>query len=414
MRTRVGLVGIAVVLSLGPLGALGAAGAPLTAAAADPRPAVLYLNADGGPVRGGRDAPADNRASALGPSRMRAAVPPFGGSPEQWKEIVACVRQGFAPFAVEVTTARPAKGAYSMIMVGGSPAILHKKDQENLGGYAPVGDGRDRSLVGFVFPETVANDSGKLCQAILHESGHLFGLDHVYACEDPMSYYRCGEQRFLERAEPCGESEPRLCTYPDGVTAKAQSSAALLAAHVGWKGGVAPERKSEPPAYLSLPLLAALDDVIPNEADDDDAGAQPSSDAAASDNAAIVAAADLAAAKAADLAKRRATTAAVARLDVRGLAEQPGGAFIELVVVARSDRHVADVALQWTSAVEKLTFACADLAAGKDPAASCHRQGDVFTFRIRAGTGQRMVRALALDGRDMWLLSDSAMLTFTP
>lgn len=410
MRALAGLVGIAVMVSLAAPGSRAAA-APGRAARPAPRPAVIYLNADGGPVRGGRDSPTDNRASALGPPSMRAAIPPFSGSPEQWKEIVACVRQGFAPFAVDITTSRPAKAPYSMIMVGGSPAILHKQNLDNLGGYAPVGDGAERALVGFVFPETVENDSAKLCQAILHESGHLLGLDHVYACEDPMSYYRCGTQRFLEREEPCGESEPRLCRYPGGATRKAQSSAALLAEHVGWRGGVAPERKSEPPAYAALPVLAALDEVFAHEATPDATAeaAQPESH-----NAAIVAAADAAAAKAAEVARRRAATAAVARLDLRGLAEQPGGTFIELVVVAHSDRHIADVALQWTSALEQLTFACADLATGKDPAATCHRQGDVFTFRVRAGTGQRLVRALALDGRDMWLLSGAATLTFTP
>lgn len=167
----------------------------------------------------------------------------------------------------------------------------------------------------------------------------------------------------------------------------------------------------EPPAYAALPVLAALDEVFAHEATPDATAeaAQPESH-----NAAIVAAADAAAAKAAEVARRRAATAAVARLDLRGLAEQPGGTFIELVVVAHSDRHIADVALQWTSALEQLTFACADLATGKDPAATCHRQGDVFTFRVRAGTGQRLVRALALDGRDMWLLSGAATLTFTP
>lgn len=394
MRALAGLFGIAVMVSLAAPGSRAAA-APARGARQAPRPAVIYLNADGGPVRGGRDSPTDNRASALGPPSVRAAIPPFSGSPEQWKEIVACVRQGFAPFAVDITTTRPAKPPYSMIMVGGSPALLHKQHLDNLGGYAPVGDGAERALVGFVFPETVENDGAKLCQAILHESGHLLGLDHVYACEDPMSYYRCGTQRFLEREEPCGESEPRLCRYPGGVTKKAQSSAALLAEHVGWRSDVAPERKTEPPAYAALPVLATLDEVFAHETTPDaPEAAQPQDH-----NAAIVAAADAAAARAADLAQRRAATAAVARL--------------ELVVVAHSDRHIADVALQWASALEQLTFACADLATGKDPAAACHRQGNVFTFRVRAGTGQRLVRALALDGRDMWLLSGAATLTFT-
>lgn len=312
------------------------------------------------------------------------------------------MRQGFAPFAVEVTTERPAQPGYSMIVVGGAPALIHNPD--NLGGYAPVGDGAERSLVGFVFPEAVKNQTDKICQAVLHESGHLLGLDHVYACEDPMSYFSCGTQRFLETEELCGENEPRACTYPGGTTSKAQSSALLLAKNVGWRDGVAPKPSAAPPAYLALPVLTSLEDVMPDD-DDDDAAAG----ARKGESANAVAAADAAQ----EIARARAATAAVARLDVRGYEVQRGGDFISVVVVARSDRHVHDAALQWNSALEKVTFTCAELRAGKNPDASCQRQGNVFSFRIRAGTGQRELRALALDARNMWLLTGTAAITLT-
>lgn len=367
------------------------------AAAATPRPATIYLNGLGGPMQGGRDDPGENRASALGTQRV--AMPPFAGTADQWKEIVGCVRQGFAPFAVEVTTERPAQPGYSMIVVGGTPALIRNPD--NLGGYAPVGDGAERSLVGFVFPEAVKNQTDKVCQAILHESGHLLGLDHVYSCEDPMSYFSCGTQRFLETEELCGETEPRACSYPGGTTRKAQSSALMLAKNVGWRDGIAPTPSTAPPAYLAMPVLTSLEDVMPNEADA--ASKRPESED-------VVAAADAAQL----VATARAATAAVAHLDVRGYEVQRGGDFINLYVVARSDRHVYDAALQWNSSLEKITFTCAELTAGKDPDASCQRQGNVFAFRIRAGTGQREVRALALDARNMWLLTGTAAITLTP
>jgi hypothetical protein len=390
-----------------------------------PRPATIYLNGLGGPMRGGRDVPTENRASALGDQRV--AVPPFAGSAEQWKEIVECVRQGFAPFAVDLTTERPARPGYSMIVVGGSPSLLGREhlgrqhlDREHLGGYAPVGDGRERELVGFVFPEVAQNDPAKVCQAILHESGHLLGLDHVYACEDPMSYLSCGTQRFLESEQPCGESEPRPCRYRGGAARKRQSSAQLLAQHVGWRDGVAPRPSAEPPAYLSLPILASLAAVVPRDKSDksqksasDDRGATIAPAAPEQGSPDVVAAADAAQQAAQQAAAQQAAAKASSGLDVRGLEVQRGGDFIELVVVARSERHVYDVALQWNSALRQVTFTCDDLAAGKDPDASCRRQGNVFSFRIRAGTGQREVRALALDARDLWLLSGTAAITLT-
>lgn len=386
---------------------------------AEPRPAVLYLNGDGAPMRGGADDPEENRASALGSREQRVAVPPFAGSAEEWDDVVACVRRGFAPFAVEVVTRRPAERGYSMIVVGGAPAMLPSLMQkpEHIGGYAPVGTGADRELVGFVFSDALDGNLAKVCQGILHESGHLFGLDHVYACEDPMSYLSCGEQRFMEIEQPCGESEPRTCRYPGGKSGALQSSARLLAANVGWRDGKPPPPPAPvtgPPPHHALPVLATLDQVIPLDDDDDDDGdGDPSPPFDAADNASpnVVDSADRAAAAGREREARRAATARAASLELRGLAEQPGNGFLELVVEAHSDRHIADAALRWSSSLQSLSFACGELMAGKNPDASCRRQGNVFFFRIRAGTGQRAVRAIALDGRDVWLVSGDAMLT---
>ena len=407
-------IAIATAMTTAMMTAPAAAPKSQTKSPAKPRPATIYLNGLGGPMRGGPDLPAENRASALGEKRV--AVPPFAGSAEQWKEIVSCVRQGFAPFAVDITTERPAQPGYSMIVVGGSPSLLKREHlgSDNLGGYAPVGDGRERELVGFVFPEAAQNETARVCQAILHESGHLFGLDHVYACEDPMSYLSCGTQRFLETEQPCGESEPRACKYPGGGAARTtQSSAQLLARNVGWRDGVAPTPSAEPPAHLALPLLTSLENVMLHEpaasATSSTSGSSGAAAAQAPASPDVVSAADAAQAAAAQHAAARARSG----IDVRGLDVQRGGDFVELVVVTRSEHHVIDVALQWSSALEQITFTCDDLAEGKNPDAGCRRQGNVFSFRIRAGAGQRSVRALALDSRNLWLLSGSATITLT-
>jgi hypothetical protein len=374
------------------------------------RPAVIYLNGDGAPVRGGKaDDPSQNRASALGEGK-RIAVPPFAGTPEAWGQIVACVKKGFAPFAVDVVTARPPGDRYSMIVVGGSPSLI--KGEGNVGGYAPLGNGFDRQLVGFVFSDALRDDVAKVCQGVLHESGHLLGLDHVYSCEDPMSYLSCGEQRFSLAEEPCGESEPRACKYPRG-THPTQSSARLLGMYVGWRDGKPPvPEEPAPPAHHALPVVAALEGVM--AADEEDlpraSGERPAALTSDEDNAAAAAArAD--SARAASTAKTAATRAA-AFLEVRAQPQQRGNGFVEIVVEARSDRHVEDAALRWSSPYEEVSFGCGELALGHNPDASCRRQGNVFFFRIRVGAGQRGVRALALDARDIWLVSRPATLTF--
>lgn len=374
------------------------------------RPAVIYLNGDGAPILGSRiDDPSQNRASALDEHR-RIAVPPFAGTPEAWGQIVACVKKGFAPFAVDVVTARPPGKDYSMVVVGGSPSLV--KGADTMGGFAPMGDGFDRQLIAFVFSDALRDDVAKVCQGVLHESGHLLGLDHVYACEDPMSYLSCGEQRFSPAEEPCGESEPRACKYPRGA-APTQSSARLLGMYVGWRGGKPPvPDEPAPPAHHALPVIAALEGVVDQDDATPKASDRPTALSSDEDNAAAAAArAD--AARAVRVAKKAAATAA-ASLEVRAHREQRGNAMIEIVVEARSDRHIQDAALRWSSPAEELTFGCGELALTKTPDATCRRQGNVFVFHIRAGVGQRGVRALAPNDDGLWLISNQAVLSFTP
>lgn len=373
------------------------------------RPAVIYLNGDGAPILGSRiDDPAQNRASALDEGR-RIAVPPFAGTPVAWDQVVACVKKGFAPFAVDIVTERPPGSAYSMVVVGGSPSLV--KGAETMGGFAPMGDGFDRKLIAFVFSDALRDDVAKVCQGVLHESGHLLGLDHVYACEDPMSYLSCGEQRFSPAEEPCGESEPRACKYPRGA-APTQSSARLLGMYVGWRGGKPPvPEEPAPPAHHALPVVAALEGVV----DSDDATPETDRSAALSSDEenAAAAAARADAARAVRVAKKAAASAS-SSLDVRALRQQRGNTMIELVVEARSDRHIQDAALRWSSPTEEVTFGCGELALTQNPDATCRRQGNVFFFQIRAGVGQRGVRALAPNDNDLWLISNQAVLTFMP
>ncbi|MEZ4361846.1 MAG: hypothetical protein R3B48_16775 [Kofleriaceae bacterium] len=348
-----------------------------------PRPAVIFLNGAGATLRGGLNDPVHDRAIVLGEDQ-RVEVPAFSGAPEAWARIVACVREELAPFAIDVVTERPRARGYAMVMIGGVPSLVQQAEQ--VAGVTRQGDGRAREIVALVFSEALKNDVTDVCNTVLHETGHILGLDHVYGCEDPMSYLSCGEKHFQMEALPCGEEEPRSCSYVGGRAGDTQSSALLLAEHVGWRGGAPPRPRPSPELSRRLPVLATLERVV---------------EASSS------------------LLEQELPGAQVAPTDAMAISvlaqpRQRGHGFVEIVVEVTSDRYISDAALRWVSAEQVLVFSCGHLEATPEISASCHRQGRVFTFRVRGGYGARELSAVAYDLRELWLVSGRATIELTP
>ena len=139
---------------------------------------------------------------------------PFEFGDAVWDEVVACVRQTYAAFDVEVVTERPAGDDYIHVMIAGSPAELGL--DANILGIAPLsGDcAPQRNVMAFAFSNIhLDGDSLDICATAAHEAGHVFGLDHEFLCQDPMTYLTdCGQKQFLNLEVECGEFDgPRAC-----------------------------------------------------------------------------------------------------------------------------------------------------------------------------------------------------------
>ena len=236
-----------------------------TAAASSAAPVLVYLNAGGSVITGGADNPARNTSWIASSAGGDVRFPAYSGSARSWQAITACVRDVYRDFAVDFTDQRPNGTGYSMIVVGGSPALLGLNNQ--VGGIAPSDSEVLRNAVGFVFSASSGNRVNDLCEAIVHEVGHTLGLDHAYRCEDPMSYLNgCGPKRFADVAAPCGEYEARSC---DGGAAT-QNSYRTLMSLVGGRSNVAPVAPPVlPPVVDDRDTRNEADSSDPSDSDDD-------------------------------------------------------------------------------------------------------------------------------------------------
>ncbi len=180
---------------------------------------TVYLNrcVAGCTATAGDDDATQDRSSILGVrgAPATATLAPFAWSQAVWDATVACVRERFAPFEITVVTDEPTTGRYLEMMVAGAPSALALAS--NTLGVAPLTNNCSAlpSAIGFVFanahperPEQVE----ELCTTVIHEAGHLYGLDHEFECRDPMTYLGgCGSKVFLNHAAQCGETMPRDC-----------------------------------------------------------------------------------------------------------------------------------------------------------------------------------------------------------
>jgi hypothetical protein len=140
----------------------------------------------------------------------------------EWNALVACVKEVYSPYDVEVTDVRPETGTFHMAVVAGFPSELGFG--EDILGVAPLSP--SCAALDNVMSFSFANVHGptlrvnNLCWTAAQESAHAFGLDHTFkfldgrsTCNDPMTYQiDCGGTRFF-RNQPakCGDFNERAC-----------------------------------------------------------------------------------------------------------------------------------------------------------------------------------------------------------
>jgi len=368
-------------------------------------PIIVYVNRGGGVVGPGDDDSRHNTSSLADGARIR--VPAWGGGDAAWRKTMACVRDRFSPFDVDIVEQRPASGDYIMAMVGGEPSMLGYPEQ--VSGVAPFTGGVMSSSVVFVFAEGIEYDPEVTCVDILHEVGHALGLDHEYLCEDPMSYlWDCEQPKTFQDVDAdCGEDEPRACSSGSST----QNSYRVLARNVGLRAGAAPPRPAPvspaPPATSAPPDDGGggawpdddgsgwSDDggggsgdpgpaTWPDDGGGDDGGAGPADPPAGSSRLSI---------------------------EVEGPSGVLSGNRVVTIVVTAHGDGIRDATLGWASDDATYALACGAIPAGAP--ATCRRDGDTFVFQLEVGTGRRYYAAQIVDRAGHELATDISQFYLT-
>jgi len=161
-------------------------------------PHVLYLSFSGAALAWGPVNDAPSNVSAISESHRATVVPPFmedlvvtSEYPTRESVIAAIaelVAEAFAPFDVQVVTERPGSGAFTMIVIGGTPEdVDYMSSSDVAGGTATTAcdSTRDRD-VGYAMTDGLLRDfrfSGwsfvrAIGHIVAHEAGHDYGLLH--------------------------------------------------------------------------------------------------------------------------------------------------------------------------------------------------------------------------------------------
>lgn len=195
---------------------------PATAA----RSRTIYLNRGGGLLMPG---PNDARHQTSSLVTQPVQLAGWQASDADWAAVVACLRDMWAPFAVELTEVDPGTTRpHIEAMFVRSPVPLGMPAK--LGGVAPMS--RTCAVVENAIVFTFTDNIGKprrICEVMAQEIGHAYGLDHELVPDDPMTYLSfAGPRWFQDEDAACGETEPRPCGIDGSVCRATQNSFRLL------------------------------------------------------------------------------------------------------------------------------------------------------------------------------------------
>ena len=363
---------------------------------------TVWLNGGGGHFLPGWEDSASDTSSVVYGRADAVDVPAWQGSAAHWQQLVSCVRDRYAPFAVDVVERRPGTGDYIQAVIGGRSSVLGFS--RSVDGVAPyTGDVVSRGIA-FVFATTIGesgNGVEQVCNTAVHEIGHTLGLDHVMHCPDPMTYLQgCGEKRYADVDVACGEGEVREC----GNGEASQNSWRHLMRVVGPApaGGRRPvvTREPEPepePVVVRQPEAEPEPEVVsepePETGDDEgdyDADTEEETEA---------------------------EPVADEEVDALELLSPEFGQRFEAnsvlrVAVRSSDRSgIAKVELGWAiEGGDTLIFACDDLPASTP--VRCRQRGDVTVFQLEVGAGRRGLQVRVTDGAGNQRVSRPVLIAF--
>jgi hypothetical protein len=173
---------------------------------------LLYVNRCIGDcfITPGRD---DARANTSSIVDGTSTLSEFTGGDEVYDEVIACLRDVYSPYDIEIVTEDPGGDTFHHeAILAGLPEELGLN--QNIGGVAPASCEPLNNVISFSFANSEGTDAETMCWTVAQESAHAFGLpNHVYDCLDPMTYLPgpCGRKYFRNRGIECGEFQPIEC-----------------------------------------------------------------------------------------------------------------------------------------------------------------------------------------------------------
>jgi len=203
---------------------------PATAAPSTPLanavPRILYLNRNGGTY-----SPSNQNDSSQNQSSIpdyTTTIASWSVSDSSWNQVVDCVSELYARWNLTVVDTDPGSVAHVEVVVGGQPGDLNLPT--GVGGISPFNCNVIERSIAFVFAQAYQNNLRGICEAIAHEAGHSFGLEHEFLCKDPMTYlYGCGDKTFQDSEESCGTGAAEACE----CGSQQQNTVTILFDHLG-------------------------------------------------------------------------------------------------------------------------------------------------------------------------------------
>ncbi len=193
---------------------------------------VIYLNRAGAQLVPG--SPNDSRRNRSTVVSKTTAIPAWNVRNEVWEPTVQCMREMFAPFAVQVVTEDPGNVPHIEAIFGGSATQLGLS--EGIVGISPFTStcsAIENSIV-FTFTANLPADPRTVCEVMAQEVAHSFGLDHELLASDPMTYLPfSGKRSFQDKLASCGEKSGRPCGINGSICRAQQNSVQLLRERLG-------------------------------------------------------------------------------------------------------------------------------------------------------------------------------------
>jgi MYXO-CTERM domain-containing protein len=164
-------------------------------------------------VQGNTNSTTDPPHSSLG----HGILSPFSRGDATWNTVVACMKDVYAPFNVQITGADPGTAPHFEIIFGGRPEEIGMPP--GVGGVSPFSclPFIPNSVV-FVF-DVWGDDPEELCATAAQEIAHSFSLDHAVEPSDPMTYYTYhGRRHYMNAQIQCGSDCTSDHRSPLGAT----------------------------------------------------------------------------------------------------------------------------------------------------------------------------------------------------